>query len=68
MDELERIIIEKFKEEHQDWVQRLKDAEEQGEGVDVNLGGNFATRVADISNAFRECRDRVNNKKRGFFR
>jgi len=54
-----------FKEEHQDWVKHIKDAEEAGEGIDLNLGGNFAERVEGLMAAFREFKER-NKGKRGF--
>ena len=45
METLEKEVMALFREEHQDWVKHIKDAEESKEGVDINLGGNFAERV-----------------------
>ena len=69
MELLQKQIIELLKEEHQDWVQHLKEAEESGEGIDVNLGGNFASRLEKLLTSFREFENRhkPNNKKKGIF-
>lgn len=68
MDELEKQVIALFKEEHQDWVTHIKEGEKSSNGeVDINLGGNFATRIEKLLAAFRECRARVKNPKTGFF-
>ena len=67
MEEMEKRVMELFKEEHQDWVKHIKDAEEAGEGIDLNLGGNFAERVEGLMTAFREFKERHKGKK-GFFR
>ena len=45
METLEKEIVALFREEQQDWLQHIKDAEESGEGRDINLGGNFAERL-----------------------
>jgi len=66
METLEREIVALFKEEHQDWVKHIKEAEEANEGVDINLGGNFAGRVEKLLTSLRNFRER-NKKKKGFF-
>lgn len=66
MEELEKQVMTLFKEEHQDWVSHIKDAEEADGQVDINLGGNFATRIEKLLAAFRDCRARIKNPKRGF--
>lgn len=67
MEDLEKDVVDLFKNEHQDWVKAIKEAEEKGEGIDLNLGGNFADRMAKLLEAFREFRKRSKGKK-GFFR
>ena len=66
MEELQKKVMELFKLEHQDWVRHIKEAEESGEGVDLNLGGNFAERVEGLMTAFREFDER-HKTKRGRF-
>ena len=65
MDELEKKIVMLFKEEHQAWATAIHEAETSGEGVDVNLGGGFAERMAQLLDAFREFRMRIKGKKKG---
>ena len=68
MDKLQTEVMLLFKEEHQDWVQQLKKAEETGEGVDVNLGGKFADRIERLMQILNDCRLRnTKSKKKGFF-
>ena len=59
-------MIKILKEEHQDWVMKLKEAEEAELGVDVNLGGNFADRMEAMLTALRDFKERHKGKK-GFF-
>ena len=66
MEEMEKRVMELFKQEHQDWVKHIKDAEEAGGGIDLNLGGNFAERIEGLMTAFREFKERHKGKK-GFF-
>ena len=66
METLEKEVIALFKEEHQDWVKNIKEAEENNEGVDINLGGKFAERVEKLMTALRNFRQR-NKKKKGFW-
>jgi len=63
MEELQKQIINILKEEHQDWVRTITDAEQQGRGVDVNLGGNFADRLQKLIQAFNEYKVRKDHKK-----
>jgi len=67
MQEMQRKIIELFKEEHQDWVKHIKDAEETGEGIDLNLGGNFAERIEGLMTTFREFEERLKPKRKRMF-
>ena len=68
MEELEKNIVGIFREEHQDWVEHLKSAEESGEGIDINLGGNFAHRLERLLTALRDFRIRQEKgKKKRFF-
>ena len=66
MEKLEESIVELFKEEHQDWVNSIKKAEMNNEGVDINLGGKFAERMQSLLKEFRDFKLRHSNKK-GFF-
>ena len=66
MDELEKNVVQLFSEEHQAWVTAIKEAEANDEGIDVNLGGGFATRMTRLLAAFREFKQRYKGKK-GFF-
>ena len=68
MEELQKKIIEVFREEHQDWVSHIKEAETSGEGIDINLGGNFAVRVEKILQSFSDFRERHKAKKGWFGR
>ena len=68
METLEKEVVALFKEEHQDWVKHIKDAEEQNEGVDINLGGNFAERLEKLLTALRNFRERNKKKGKGLFR
>ena len=63
MEELEKNIMTLFKEEHQDWVKHIKEAETSGEGIDLNLGGNFAERVEGLMTSFSEFKERVKQKR-----
>lgn len=58
MDELEKQIVRLFKEEHEDWVKHLKEAEDNEEGIDINLGGGFAGRLEELLQAFRDFKKR----------
>ncbi len=64
MEILEKEVMALFKEEHQDWVTHIKEAEENEEGVDINLGGKFAERIEKLMTALRNFRER-NKKKKG---
>jgi len=55
--------MEILTEEHKDWVDKLREAEEKGEGVDINLGGNFAGRVQKMLYAFATFKERHKTKK-----
>ena len=66
LEELRKNVIRLFKEEHQDWVKHLEEAEKNNTGVDLNLGGNFAERVQSLNEAFEEFRAR-SKKKKGLF-
>ena len=66
MDKLQSDIIGLFKDEHQAWVNAIKDAEEKGTGIDVNLGGGFAVRVDLVMKAFREFKERHKKIMRGW--
>jgi len=63
MEQLEKELIATLKEEHQDWVTNLREAEEKGEGVDVNLGGNFADRMEAIMSSLRTFKERHKGRK-----
>ena len=65
MQELLKKCINTIKDEHQDWVEHIKKAEEGDGGVDLNLSGNYAQRVNDLVDAFQEYNKR--HKKRGLF-
>jgi len=65
MEELEKIIVNLISEEHQDWIKHIKEAEEKGIGIDLNLGGGFAVRLEKVLEALRNFRGRY--KKRGLF-
>ena len=67
MEELEKNIMTLFKEEHQDWVRHIKEAETSGEGIDLNLGGNFAERVEGLMTAFRDFKTRTKQKRGKIF-
>ena len=67
METLEKEVVALFREEHEDWVKHIKDAEEANEGVDINLGGSFAIRLEKLLTALRNFRER-NKKKKGFWR
>lgn len=67
MEELEKNIVRLFKEEHEDWVNHIKEAEESGTGVDINLGGNFAGRLEQLLTAIREYKLRQAKKKKRWF-
>lgn len=67
METLEKEIVALFREEHQDWVRHIKEAEEQSEGVDINLGGNFAERLEKLLQSLRNFRERNKKKKKGFW-
>ncbi len=67
METLEKEVMALFKEEHQDWVTHIKEAEESGEGMDINLGGNFADRIEKLMTALRNFRERNNKKKKGWW-
>ena len=64
METLEKEVMALFKEEHQDWVKHIQEAEEANEGVDINLGGKFAERIEKLMTALRNFRER-NKKKKG---
>lgn len=64
MDELQKVIVGLFRQEHEDWVMAIQKAEEGDGAVDINLGGKFAGRVESLLNAFREFESRV-LKRRG---
>ena len=66
METLEKEVVALFKEEHQDWVEHIKEAEKNNEGVDINLGGNFAGRLEKLLTALRNFRER-NRKKKGLW-
>jgi len=66
MDELLKKVINIFKDEHQDWVTHIKEAEEQKTGIDLNLSGGFATRISLIIDAFQEAAKRKGKKKGGW--
>ncbi len=63
METLEKEVVALFKEEHQDWVKHIKEAEESNEGVDINLGGNFAERLEKLLTSLRNFRARNKTKK-----
>ncbi len=63
METLEKEVVAIFKEEHQDWVKHIEEAEETDKGVDVNLGGNFAERLEKLLTALRNFRERHKKKK-----
>ena len=67
METLEKEIVALFKEEHQDWVTHIKEAEEAEEGVDINLGGHFAERLEKLLAALRNFRERNKKKSKGIF-
>jgi len=66
MDALEKTVINLISEEHQDWVKHIKEAEEKGVGIDLNLGGAFAVRLEKVLEALREFRGR--HKKKSIFK
>ena len=67
METLEKEVVALFKEEHQDWVTHIKEAEEKGEGVDINLGGNFAGRLEKLLTSLRNFRERNKKVKKSFW-
>ena len=66
METLEKEVVALFKEEHQDWVEHINEAEKANEGVDINLGGNFAGRLEKLLTSLRNFRER-NKKKKGIW-
>lgn len=54
-----------IKEEHKDWVDTIKKAEDDGTGVDLNLAGRHVERLNSLIDAFIE-HDKSN--KKGLFR
>ena len=66
MDELLKKVIGILRDEHQDWVSHIRDAEDKGEGVDLNLSGGFATRISQLIDAFQEAGQRKGKKKKGW--
>lgn len=68
METLEKEVMALFKEEHQDWVKNIKEAEEADGTVDINLGGKFAERIEKLMTALRNFRERNKKKGKGMFR
>ncbi len=66
METLEKEVVALFKEEHQDWVEHIQEAEKKDGAVDINLGGNFAERLEKLLTALRNFRER-NKKKKGLW-
>ena len=67
METLEKEVMALFKEEHQDWVKHIKEAEEAESGVDINLGGKFAERVEKLMTSLRNFRARNKKETKGFW-
>lgn len=59
---LQEKIIQILTEEHEDWIKSIRSATENNEGIDLNLGGNFAKRVAALLQAFDDYEERKNKK------
>ncbi len=67
METLEKEVMALFKEEHQDWVKHIQEAEENNEGVDINLGGKFAERIEKLMTSLRNFRERSRKKGKGLW-
>ena len=67
METLEKEVVALFREEHQDWVTHIQEAEENEGGVDINLGGNFAERLEKLLTSLRNFRERNKKKKKGLW-
>lgn len=63
MNELQKVCVMLLKQEHQDWVSHIREAEANDEGLDLNLGGNFADRLETMVQAFQEFAQRNRGKK-----
>ncbi len=68
METLEKEVVALFKEEHEDWVEHIQEAEKKDGVVDINLGGNFAGRLEKLLEALRNFRKRHEKKKNIFGR
>lgn len=68
MDEFKKAVWEVIAAMSQDWVDALKTADESGEGVDLSeMFGKFTKRTAELEEKFIQFRQRMKQKKRGFF-
>lgn len=69
METLEKDVATLLKEEHNDWIAEIQKAETSGNGVDVNLGGNFANRMEKLLTHLRDFKARqAAKKKKGWFK
>lgn len=63
MDELEKTFFSEYVKLHQTWIAAVREAEETGKGIDLNLGGAFASGAENIMSALREFKIRAKGKK-----
>ena len=66
MDELKRQTMKTIKEMEQDMVERIKTAQESGEGIDLmSRNAKLMEFLERLDNAFTEAKLRTVNKKKG---
>ena len=65
MDELKARTMEVINQVNQNWVDKLKEAEEKGEGLDLsNMMGLYSKEILRLYIFFRESEQRNKSKKK----
>ncbi len=67
MDELEKKIVAEYVKLQETWITAIREAEEKGEGIDLNLGGSFASGMQNIISALREFKIRAKKNKKSMW-
>ena len=68
MIELKKKVLQIIDNINDDWTNTIKNAEETGEGIDLNsMFKKFSTNVKDLDEAFNEASIRVHGKKKGIW-
>ena len=69
MRTLRKEVNEALKKINQEWVEAIKIAEQNGQGIDTTeITGNVITYIADLDDKFEEYKERLNKTKKGLFK